>query len=419
MLLNYALFLLLGINILQMLKAENKKPSSLTDMTSSPLSSIAGVYEKNLTERGLVLTPNAVIEFPVESNFRHSLGKTIRNKSRLCFGVQLLPKKLIVHIGGRKSVFFDYNVHGGRWHSFAIGIGDQSVSLSFHCGKKFFTKKVAFEIQDLGTGTVFTLGRMDPHSAQFEGVICQLEMIPSAEASANYCQYVKRQCRHADTYRSTDQSTEWDYTPFNGNRNVENEIQAAVKRNSTSATPSREYTDSSSDVALFLQHVNQFHGTVVSKNITLLESGAKNLLDSKGSSRNSSTDDLTQTEMLLPQTTMNKNDSQTKSEVWRILNRTLYRSSNGMPVREDLSPMNQVSYDDYHYNVENSYDIYDYDYEEINAMFEMEQLRGDKGEPGPPVSFAWFYSPFFNNVWESGNYPTRHGGSYYASSKPT
>ncbi|KTG37144.1 hypothetical protein cypCar_00011118 [Cyprinus carpio] len=47
----------------------------------------------------------------------------------------------------------------------------------------------------------FRLGKMSQNSVQFEGAICQFDIHPSAKAAHNYCKYIKKQCREADTYR--------------------------------------------------------------------------------------------------------------------------------------------------------------------------------------------------------------------------
>lgn len=47
----------------------------------------------------------------------------------------------------------------------------------------------------------FLLGKMNHNSVPFEGAICQFDIYPSAKAAHNYCDYIKKQCREADTYR--------------------------------------------------------------------------------------------------------------------------------------------------------------------------------------------------------------------------
>lgn len=47
----------------------------------------------------------------------------------------------------------------------------------------------------------FLLGKMNHNSVPFEGAICQFDIYPSAKAAHNYCDYIKKHCREADTYR--------------------------------------------------------------------------------------------------------------------------------------------------------------------------------------------------------------------------
>uniref|UniRef100_A0A4X2KKN8 Thrombospondin-like N-terminal domain-containing protein n=3 Tax=Vombatus ursinus TaxID=29139 RepID=A0A4X2KKN8_VOMUR len=175
----------------------------------------------HVAETGVILTSDTHIEAPTRKILPSSLGWqftivigllshrvnnaflfSIRNKNRLQLGVQLLPKKVVIHIGGKLAASFNYSVHDERWHSFAIAIQETVVSMFVECGKKQFRKDILSRVQAFNADSVFTLGSMDSHSVHFEGVICQLDIIPSAEASANYCRYRKQQCRHVDTYRS-------------------------------------------------------------------------------------------------------------------------------------------------------------------------------------------------------------------------
>ncbi|CAH2310404.1 Hypothetical predicted protein [Pelobates cultripes] len=348
-----------GINILQKLKAEDKTFSPLATASTPLWFSGAEAYKGKLAGGGLVLTPHTIIEFPVEKLLPFSFGSSfsvlislrsdklnnaflfsIRNKNRLYFGVQLLPRKVVVHLDGKQSVSFDYSVHDGEWHSFALSIGEKSVALFSECGEKNLIKKVTLGTQNFGLGSVFTIGRMNLNSAQFEGAICQLEIIPSAEASTNYCQYVKQQCRQADTYRSTFQTAGGALVT---NRNIKNEMQSSQNKNS-----------------------NLISNSTASP--------------SNSSIRNTTKPDRS----LLPKTT-DVDSLKDETKIQRIFNRTLYRSSISTPRQSHVDSWYQGFYDeDHHYNPENSYENYDYDYEEINSMFEMEQLRGGKGDLGPP-----------------------------------
>uniref|UniRef100_G3TAB2 Thrombospondin-like N-terminal domain-containing protein n=1 Tax=Loxodonta africana TaxID=9785 RepID=G3TAB2_LOXAF len=173
----------------------------------------------HLTESGVILTNDAYIELPLmkilpvnlvppftiliglqSHRVNNAFLFSIRNKNRLQLGVQLLPKKLVVYVGGKQPIFFNYSVHDELWHSFAISIRSKVVSMFVECGKKYFSRETFSEVQIFDSNSVFTLGSMNNNSVHFEGVVCQLDIIPSSEASANYCTYVKQQCRQADTY---------------------------------------------------------------------------------------------------------------------------------------------------------------------------------------------------------------------------
>ncbi|XP_008056514.1 collagen alpha-1(XXIV) chain-like, partial [Carlito syrichta] len=209
-----------GIDILQQLGLGGKDvrhSSSVTAVTSSSTPLPQGVH---LTESGVVLKSDAYIESPLMKILPVNLGKpftvliglqshrvnnaflfSIRNKNRLQLGVQLLPKKLVVYVGGKQSIFFNHSVHDEQWHSFAITVGNHVVSMFDECGKKSFSRETISEFQNFDSNSVFTLGSMNNNSVHFEGIVCQLDIIPSVEASADYCRHVKQQCRQADKHQ--------------------------------------------------------------------------------------------------------------------------------------------------------------------------------------------------------------------------
>lgn len=117
-------------------------------------------------------------------------------------GVQFAPGKVLVHVGQRSSVSFDYDVYDGRWHSLALDIRSNQVLLHTSCGEKSVHADVHSKKEEaLDPEGSFLLGKMNHNSAPFEGAICQFDIYPSAEAAHNYCDYIKKQCREADTYR--------------------------------------------------------------------------------------------------------------------------------------------------------------------------------------------------------------------------
>ncbi|NWR06325.1 CORA1 protein, partial [Paradoxornis webbianus] len=123
-------------------------------------------------------------------------------KKKLQLGVQFVPGKIIVYVGHKRSVYFDYNVHDGQWHNIAINIRGQTVTLFTSCGKRRVHADLHFKKDEaLDPHGSFLFGKISQHSVQFEGAICQFDIYPSAKAAHHYCKYLKKQCRQADTYR--------------------------------------------------------------------------------------------------------------------------------------------------------------------------------------------------------------------------
>lgn len=125
------------------------------------------------------------------------------NRDRLAFGIQLLPRRVVVHTADNAPVFFTYNWQDGGPRPFAVGVRAHSVSFYADCGavqqQREQPQGRAQTLQD--PGGLFSLGRMNSKSAPFIGRVCQLDIYPSAEAAVHYCNYLKTQCRRADTYR--------------------------------------------------------------------------------------------------------------------------------------------------------------------------------------------------------------------------
>nr|XP_046209375.1 collagen alpha-1(XXIV) chain isoform X2 [Oncorhynchus gorbuscha] len=172
---------------------------------------------------GVLLSLDAHIEAPMGSLFPPELGEefsvvvslsswrannaflfSVRDsRNKLQFGIQLLPGKVVVYTAEKTSVYFSYDVNDGRQHSFAVGVRPRSVSFHADCGAVQQREQTLTRSQTLGSGSggLLTLGRMNSKAAQFQGLICQLDIYPLAQAAARYCDYLKRQCRLADTFR--------------------------------------------------------------------------------------------------------------------------------------------------------------------------------------------------------------------------
>lgn len=172
---------------------------------------------------GIILTPRARIQLPlrhvIPANYSSTnlslilslslhrvnsafLFSVLSKKRKVQLAVQFVPGKVLVHVGQRSSVSFDYDVHDGRWHSLALDIQGNQVFLHTSCGKKsIHTDLRSKKVEALDPEGSFLLGKMNHNSAPFEGAICQFDIYPSAKAAHNYCDYIKKHCREADTYR--------------------------------------------------------------------------------------------------------------------------------------------------------------------------------------------------------------------------
>ncbi|GCB83795.1 hypothetical protein scyTo_0024193 [Scyliorhinus torazame] len=171
---------------------------------------------------------------------------SVRNKNRLQFGVQILPRKLVVYVAEKPSVYFDYNAHNGQWHSFAIAIKGRTATFSADCGEQVISKELPFELPTFVSGSKLTLGRMSLKAVPFEGAICQLDIYPNAQASTNYCNYVKKQCRLTDSYRSPSPSLSTTTLPDVANsssRDTSSSLSEEIQPKPSSATMSPHATN--------------------------------------------------------------------------------------------------------------------------------------------------------------------------------
>lgn len=179
-----------------------------------------------LFRSGIILNQRAHIEAPLLSIFstaiwpNFALVLSIRShrvnsaflfsllsaQKKLLLGLQLAPGKLVLHTGPNTSVALPYDAHDGQWHQLAVGINGPKVTLYASCGEQSVHANLGWgnngglapELQGS-----FLLGRtnLQQTSAHFEGAICQFDLVPSAQAAHNYCRYIKKQCREADTFR--------------------------------------------------------------------------------------------------------------------------------------------------------------------------------------------------------------------------
>lgn len=202
------------MDILQKLGLVGKRPSSGTRSTLPGVISFkSGVI---LTQRVRIEVPvSSVVPVPLSTEFSlifsicsHRISNAflftiVTKRKRLQLGVQFIPGKIVVYVGQKNSVYFEYDIHNGQWHNLALGIQPQRVTLYTSCGKTSVHANLHFKNEEtLDPEGSFLLGKMSQNSVQFEGAICQFDLHPSAKAAHNYCKYIKKQCREADTYRA-------------------------------------------------------------------------------------------------------------------------------------------------------------------------------------------------------------------------
>ncbi|MED6273575.1 hypothetical protein CHARACLAT_007820, partial [Characodon lateralis] len=152
--------------------------------------------------------PNLALVLSIRSHRVNSafLFTLLSSNKKLLLGLQLVPGSLVLHTGPSTSVTLPYESHDGQWHQLALGINGKTVTLYASCGEQSVQADFAWDSEEGLAPELkgsFLLGRSSQHQASgyFEGAICQFDLVPSAQAAHNYCKYIKKQCREADTYR--------------------------------------------------------------------------------------------------------------------------------------------------------------------------------------------------------------------------
>lgn len=193
-----------------------------TSSPSAPLATVPSSSHRPASGFGLMLDSNSLYEASANSLIPPEVGHGFSfvvsfssrrassaflfsvkdSRDRLVFGVQLLPRRVVVHTAENTPVYFTYNWQDGGLRPFAVGVGAHSVSFYADCGAVQQREQTLGRAQTLqDPGGLFTLGRINSKSAPFIGRVCQLDIYPSAQAAVHYCNYLKTQCRRADTYR--------------------------------------------------------------------------------------------------------------------------------------------------------------------------------------------------------------------------
>eukprot|EP00064_Thunnus_orientalis_P005819 superscaffoldBa00000586_g5833 len=219
-------YLVQGVDILYRLgltaQSSTDNPYERTASPSTTYTTVPSSLNLPVPGYGVILDSNSLYEAPAGSLFPPEIGEEFSvvvslsswrannaflfsvkdGRDRLRFGIQLLPRRVVVYTAEKASIYFNYNWQDGRQHPFAVGVRARSVSFYADCGAVQQREQTLGRSQTLGdSGGLFTLGRMNSKAAPFNGRVCQLDIYPSAQAAAHYCNYLKKQCRLADTYR--------------------------------------------------------------------------------------------------------------------------------------------------------------------------------------------------------------------------
>lgn len=133
----------------------------------------------------------------------HAFLFAVRSRKRkLQLGLQFLPGKTVLHLGPRRSVALDLDVHDGRWHHLALELRGRTVTLVTACGQRRVSVPLPFPKDPaLDPEGSFLFGKMNPHAVQFEGALCQFSIYPVTQVAHNYCTHLRKQCGQADTHR--------------------------------------------------------------------------------------------------------------------------------------------------------------------------------------------------------------------------
>ncbi|ELW70611.1 Collagen alpha-1(XXVII) chain, partial [Tupaia chinensis] len=148
-------------------------------------------------------TELAVVLSLCSHRVNHAFLFAVRSRERkLQLGLQFLPGKMVLHLGPRRSVAFDLDVHDGRWHHLALELRGRTVTLVTACGQRRMPVPLPFHRDpELDPEGSFLFGKMSPHAVQFEGALCQFSVLPVTRVAHNYCTHLRKQCGQADAYR--------------------------------------------------------------------------------------------------------------------------------------------------------------------------------------------------------------------------
>lgn len=418
-------FCLSGVDlILQLGLSRGRDITHSSGMTSSPFISSLSSLSILPPGVGVTLDPDAMIEAPVASVLpagvekEFSLIVSLNSKratnaflfsmwdgmERLQFGLQLLPNRVVVYTGDKASVYFSYEAQDGRWHSFAVAVHPRSVSFFAQCEELHYSEETLTRPRMVVSNGRVAIGRMNSRAAQFEGSLCQLEIYPSAQVAAHYCDYVKKNCRLADTFRSLFPSTS-----------------PSPTSSETSLSPTEKHTQNPANSTL-RNSIGKINTTTASFYNTLRSSTTGIVGPSPSPFRPTPSPDLTSRTTMSTPSSEGRPNKESNTEGQQLLGRP--RATRATPNLISYNRKNQLSNDTgsqhpnlsepqmklngatlyrhqgynnqlehlEEYDEERTYEsgVYGYDYgiEDGDYFLDYDGFDGLKGDPGPPVSVS-------------------------------
>ncbi|MED6248923.1 hypothetical protein ATANTOWER_007076 [Ataeniobius toweri] len=112
-----------------------------------------------------------ILSFSVHRFNGAFLFSVLSKRKKLQLGLQFTPGNVVVHVGHKSSVSFDYNVYDGQWHNVAVDVRGRWVFLHTSCGNKSLHAHLSSKKEEaLDPDGFFLLGKMNHNSVVFEGL---------------------------------------------------------------------------------------------------------------------------------------------------------------------------------------------------------------------------------------------------------
>lgn len=444
--------------------AENERTSSpLTAYTTAP-----SPFNLPVPGFGVLLNSDSLYEAPAGSLFPPEFGEDFSvvvslsswrannafllsikdSRDRLRFGIQLLPRRVVVYTAEKASIYFTYNWQDGHQHSFAVGVRARSVSFYADCGAVQQREQTLGRSLTLGDSRgLFTLGRMNSKAAAFHGRVCQLHIYPSAQAAAHYCSYLKKRCRLADTFRLLHSGFDIEANDPSANPLIRSSVgvaptrrapvnsitEAKLTHNLTLKSSVKLHQGDESHISTLDHHGHSTGSSLKPDSPIPPKPSGKVVLDpiysttmttakrtsakenkSRGGdnlSENSTEDESSSVSLQTPHATADVTSPASQSRLKEGLKNNSITGSMNTRIRPQESPQPQEMYlrangttlyrenhvdTSEQHDLDGSYDDvnmegYDYGYEKPEFFYDYEGgFHGPKGEPGPVVS-DWIY----------------------------